>query len=130
MLNVLLVITEVLKKHVRVAPILLYLYPKFQIDFIFDHCLDICPGSGSYLFEHRALLTDDHALMRVFFAYDGGIYIDDALRKLHTVDDHGYSVRNFISHAAEHFFPDYLSGYLTHGLVGHRVLVIEHLNEI
>ena len=71
--------TEIAKKPLAVAPVLLDLYPALEIDLTAEEALDARPRLGSYLFEHRAFFADDDTLVAVSFAVYHGFYIHHIL---------------------------------------------------
>ena len=95
-----------------VAPALLDLHPKAQIDPAPEEAFHILARVRTDLFEHLAALSDEYALMRRAFAVDRRVHVGDVavLALLKALDNDGGAVRYFLVGQAEYFFSDDLAG--------------------
>ena len=82
------VIAKIPDQEIAVSPVLLHLHPQLEIDMPLQQFLDLRARHGTDLLEHRAAFSDDDALVRIPFADDRGIDVNDLLPVLHGFDRH------------------------------------------
>ena len=90
-----------------VAPILLDLDPEIEEDARAEQRFDVLAREGADFLEHRALGTDDDALLRVALDVDGRADVDIAVRaRRHLIRLDGHRMRHLVARELQDLLAD------------------------
>src|SRR5205085_4676629 len=107
----------------RVAPALLDLDEKFEVDAVADQSLDVAPSLRADLLEARAALADDDALLRWALDVDGAVDARQLVRSLLVaLGDDRRDVRNLLACDLQNLLAHHLGDQHAQRLVGQLVL--------